>query len=79
LRAVVGALGTGAFARFQTSPALAAVFCAILALHLISVDRLLREQFPRRSSGRAGRRMVLAAGALSGWLLAGGFRKGPSH
>jgi hypothetical protein len=57
--------------RFQTSPALAAAFCAILALHLVSADRLLREQFPQRFSVRAGPRMVLAAGALGGWLLAG--------
>ena len=34
--------------RLQTSPALAAVFCGILALHLVSSDRLLRNQFPQR-------------------------------
>jgi hypothetical protein len=56
--------------RLQTSPVLAVVFCAILALHLVSSDRVLREQFPRRFAEHPNTRAALAAGALGGWLLA---------
>jgi len=56
--------------RMQTSAVLAAVFCVILALHLVSTDRLLREQFPYRFAERPHARMTLAAGALGGWAAA---------
>lgn len=56
--------------RLQTSPALAAVFCGILALHLVSTDRLLRNRFPQRLAGHPHARLALSAGAIGGWALA---------